>query len=224
MTATAPAALPLTWATKLIERLHLLYGTRFSQAWEGIDKAQLAVAWAEELAGFSGEELAVGLQACKVKPWPPTLPEFIVLCRPWLEAQAAYRVAVAGMQARRGGQLGQWPHPAIYWAAVEIGGHDMLNQSWQTLRSQWETAYSVQLGFGHWDEIPAPPPALPAPGGATVSRDQVDAGIRTMAAHAIEKPRDPKEWARKILANPKGRTATVVSVARRALEQRLEPA
>lgn len=96
MTTTAPTALPLPWATKLIECLHLLYGTRFSQAWEGIDKAQLAQAWAEELAGFTGEELATGLAACKSKPWPPTLPEFIVLCRPWLEPEAAFRAAVAG--------------------------------------------------------------------------------------------------------------------------------
>jgi hypothetical protein len=225
MTTTAPAALPLTWATKLIERLHLLYGTRFSQAWEGIDKAQLAQAWAEELAGFTGDELATGLAACKARPWPPTLPEFIVLCRPWLDHETAFRAAVAGMQARRTGQMGQWPHPAVFWAAVEIGSHDMLNQSWQTLRSRWAAALDVQMGRQAWDAIPAPAPMLTGPGSRPASREQIDASIQAMAtAAAREKPRDPKAWAKKILASRGGSTPTVLVMARRALEQPQEAA
>ncbi|WP_368641745.1 hypothetical protein ABRZ08_13070 [Castellaniella ginsengisoli] len=220
---TAPTPLPLTWATKLIERLHLLYGTRFSQAWEGIDKAQLAQAWAEELAGFTGDELAVGLAACKSRPWPPTLPEFIVLCRPWLDPETAFRIAVAGMQDRRSGKPGNWPHPALFWAAVEVGGYDMVLHSYQTLKSRWETAFSVHMGQGAWEDIPAPTPVLSGPSSQPASREQIDASVQEMAATAANsKPRDPKAWARKILANPKGRTQAIVEMAKRALEQHQE--
>lgn len=211
--------IPETWAARVIERLHLLYGSKFMQQWDGIDKATMVRAWAEQLAGFTGDEVSAGLAACGNRPFAPTLPEFKRLCRPWLEPEVAFRLAVTGMQSRRAGEIGAWPHPAVYWAAAEIGNHDMLNQAWQTLKSRWEAAYSIQLTRQSWDDVPVPAVALPAPGGTAATKEQADAGIQAMAAAAIEKPRDPKAWAKKILANPKGRSPTVVGMARRVLEQ-----
>lgn len=211
--------IPETWAARVIERLHLLYGAAFMRQWDGIDKAVMVHAWAEQLAGFTGDEVSAGLTACGNRPFAPTLPEFKRLCRPWLDPEVAFRLAVTGMQGRRAGEIGSWPHPAVYWAAVEIGNHDMLNQSWQTLKSRWEAAYSIQLACQSWDDVPAPAAALPAPGQTAATKEQADAGIKAMAAAAIEKPRDPKAWAKKILANPKGRSPTVVAMARRALEE-----
>lgn len=209
--------IPETWAARVIERLHLLYGSKFMQQWDGIDKATMVRAWAEQLAGFAGDDVSAGLAACGNRPFAPTLPEFKRLCRPWLEPEVAFRMAVTGMQSRRAGEIGAWPHPAVYWAAVEIGNHDMLNQSWQTLKSRWEAAYSIQLARQSWDEIQAPAAALPAPGRATATKEQADAGIKAMAAAAIEKPRDPKAWAKKILANPKAYASIAVTMAKRAL-------
>lgn len=213
-------ALPITWATKLIERLHMMYGAKFSQQWEGLDKVQMAQFWAEELAGFTGEEIRIGLQSCKSKPWPPTLPEFMQLCRPWLSPEVAHRIAVTGMQKRHAGEIGQWPHPAIYWAAVEVGTHDMLNQSWQTLKGRWSAAYDVQLAKRQWEPIPEPAKALPAPGKQSMSSGEVSKAIKKVAdSFTNSTKRDPKAWARKILDNPAGKSVAVIDMAKRALEE-----
>ena len=212
---TAPTPLPVAWATKLIERLHMLYGTKFSQAWEGIDKAQLALAWAEELAGVTGEEISVGLAACRARPWPPTLPEFIGLCRPWTDPETAFREAVLGMSERNGGAMGTWSHPAIFWAAVRVGAHDLLNSGWQAMRGRWEAALRDVLGQGSWKPIPEPVTALPAPGEAMPSRE--DAREFARQAKPAAKVRDHKAWARRVLDAPQGRSPTILSMARRAL-------
>lgn len=221
MTTNAPQVLPLTWATKLIERLHLLYGTRFSQAWEGIDKAQLAQAWAEELAGFTGEEIARGLQACRQRPFPPTLPEFLVLCRPPINPEVAFHEAVHCLGQRRRGERGDWTHPAIFHAAVAVGSHDMLHATYGQLRARWERALSDTLTRGTWDPIPDAQQALPAPRKTEAGDREAERAMHTLGAAGVidQDGRDHKAWARKLLANPKGRAPAVVSMARRALEQ-----
>lgn len=217
-------AFPVPWAVKLIDRLHALYGAKFLQQWEGIDKAALALAWAEELAGFTGEEIASGLAACKTRTWPPTLPEFIGLCRPWMDAETAFREAVAGMAERNGGGMGKWSHPAVYWAAVRIGAHDLLSNGWQAMRSRWEAALRDVMCQGKWHPVPAPALQLAAPGGNTTTKAEAQGfmaqikrrtGLDGSPGSTIA---DPKAWARKILANPAGRTPSIVDMARRAVE------
>jgi len=216
--------LPHAWAIKLIQRLVMTYGTRFWQAYEGITEAELAQHWAEELASFEGAEIAAGLSACKTRPWPPTLPEFMALCRPWMDAEVAFRQAVAGMTARRKGETGHWSHPAVYWTAVRVGTHDLLACGWQTMRNRWETAFNEVLAQGQWHGIPAPAVQLPAPGESTLTRDQAHslaAQVRQMTGQTpapASNVKDHKAWARRILANPKGRTITVVRMAQQALE------
>lgn len=211
------APIPLTWATKIIERMHLLYGAAFMRQWDGLDKAQMVQAWAQELSGFTGEEIAAGLNACRTRPYAPSLPEFMRLCRPWLEPETAFRAAVTGMQARSSGKSGEWPHPAVFWTAVEIGQYDMLNQSWQTLKGRWETAYSIHLGKGQWELVPDVSPALPAPPPA--SREDAEKAMRQMGAgEVLKQTKDHKAWARKILASPRGRPLVAIQMAQRALE------
>jgi len=215
--------LPPKWAAALIERMQALYGAQFSRQWESIKPERLPQIWAEELAGFSGQEIAAGLAACKTRQWPPTLPEFMALCRPWLDAEVAFREAVAGMSARRKGELGIWSHPAVYWTAVRVGTHDLLACGWQTMRTRWEAAFNETLAEGRWYPVPAPAQQLPAPGAATFTRDEADrlaAKVRQMTGETATPAagvKDHKAWARRILDNPKGRTPTVVNMARQAL-------
>lgn len=51
--------------------------------WRGIDPAQLKAVWAEKLGGFSDrpEIIKHALDSLDDKPWPPTLPEFVEICR-----------------------------------------------------------------------------------------------------------------------------------------------
>lgn len=200
-------AMPAAWAARLIERMQALYGAKFAQQWAGTQPARLAEIWAEELAGMSGDELVRGLEICRSKPWPPTLPEFIGFCRPSLDPETAFREAVSGVTERASGRMGTWSHPAVYWAAVRVGAHDLLSNGWQVLRNRWENALRDILTQGRWNQIPQPALQLAAPG-QTVTTDaeaqrflaqirrQVGLGLEPGAAIM-----DPKAWARRIVAS-----------------------
>lgn len=217
-------AIPVAWAVKLIERLHLLYGSKFLQQWEGVDKAKMAQMWAEEMAGYSGDEIARGIAACRSRPFPPTLPEFLLLCRPTLSPEAAYHEAVTGMSARMQGKPGEWSHPGIYWAAVRVTSHDLLNMGWQAIRGRWEAALRDVMSKGKWDAVPEPRLALVAPGANTTTRSDAKGFMeqikRITGASAMPGSRvtDPRIWAQRIIDDPAGRTVAVLDTAKRALE------
>lgn len=60
-----------------------LYGSKFSDLWRGSDLSTVRRMWAEKLAGFADIPKAIkeALDALDDKPFPPTLPEFLALCR-----------------------------------------------------------------------------------------------------------------------------------------------
>ena len=88
----AVSMLPDLWVDRLFGRLEGLYGAKFHDLWRGSDIENVKRTWAEKLGGFADrpEALKAALDACDDKPWPPTLPEFIGLCR-----DAAKRTGVA---------------------------------------------------------------------------------------------------------------------------------
>ena len=75
--------LPEAWIDRLFARLSSMYGTKLSDLWRGSDPHEVKAVWAEKLAGFYDMPDCIknALDACDDKPWPPTLPEFIALCR-----------------------------------------------------------------------------------------------------------------------------------------------
>ena len=75
--------LPANWITRIFERMEGLYGARFHDAWKGTNLDNVKLTWAEKLAGFAGKPEAIksALDALDDKPFPPTLPEFMLLCR-----------------------------------------------------------------------------------------------------------------------------------------------
>lgn len=89
MTTTPPlatsqqrsSALPEPWIERLFSRFEALYGAKFADAWKGCDLRNVKAVWAETLGACSREELSAGITACLTKDWPPTLPEFLKLCR-----------------------------------------------------------------------------------------------------------------------------------------------
>lgn len=135
--------------------------------WAGQDPNVVKEVWAEELAGFNRDELARGFEAAKKSKFPPTLPEFMSLCRPPLDYEAAYYEAVTQMRLRYDGDRNQsygadkWSHPAIYWAAASIGG-DIQVQPYQYMKSRWKSA--LDEAMHNKNPVPAYVPALPAPG------------------------------------------------------------
>jgi hypothetical protein len=76
-----PSALPEAWIERLFGRFEALYGAKVADAWKGCDLRNVKVVWAEALGSLSRDELSAGIAGCMTREWPPTLPEFVKLCR-----------------------------------------------------------------------------------------------------------------------------------------------
>ena len=181
--ATSPpksSALPEPWIERLFARFEAMYGARFADAWKGCSIAHVKAVWAEDLGGVSRDELAAGIAGCRSRDWPPTLPEFMKLCRPPIDHQAALLEAIEQMARRESGR-DRWSHPAIYWAAAKIGAYDRGRKTLRDLDAEWRKAFGDQMALGQWPEIPERLPALPAPG-QTHSREVGKETIQAMLA------------------------------------------
>ncbi|VEI25152.1 hypothetical protein [Bordetella bronchiseptica] len=208
----------------VVSELRLLYGSKFAQAWEGLTPREVKASWGEKLAGLTEAEARVGLVACLGRDWPPTLPEFIRLCRPWMDPEVAFHEAVAGMAARKRGEMGAWSHPAVFHAARSVGTHDLLNCGYSVMRSRWERAFRDELARGQWGPVPMPAPALPAPGATRATPEEAAEAMAKMGAGGVlaQGGRDPRRGWRRVLAemkDPKGRrySPAIVAMARNAL-------
>ena len=120
----------------LFSEFSYLYGARFVKMWEEVEPARMKTTWAEALAGFSVREVRQGLAACREKPWPPTLPEFLLMCRPKPDYEALFRKAQNQTYKRRYG-TDEWDSPLLFWAAYLMGTEDMVNLSWEKAKARW---------------------------------------------------------------------------------------
>lgn len=224
--STSTNPLPASWVEKLLHKMLLSYGKKFTDQWGATETDELVAHWANELAGYLPLEIARGIKALETKDWPPTLPEFKKLCRSPLDPIKAYYEAVAGVQARAAGEYGKWSHPAVYWAAMPLA-FDLGSMTFSQIKQRWEAALDEQMERGEWAEIPQAMLALAAPS-KTSSRQQAADMLRKLRATAVVKTgpdgRDPKLWAKTILERAargdKDLLAIQVSFAKEALEVR----
>ena len=151
------------WVKALFAKLSARYGTLFADRYAGVPQDVLIAEWGAELAGFTGEDIRRGLDGCRDLKFPPTLPEFLALCRPPIEPHSAFMEAMRNMRERDLGNNPAWSHPAIYWAAVEVTYYDMRQSTYSAIKARWERALSDQLRQRAWPPIPQALPALPAP-------------------------------------------------------------
>lgn len=75
--------LPETWIERIFSEMSVLYGSKFADLWAGADPKEIRAGWAKRLAGFEDHPKAIraALDSLDERPFPPTLPEFIALCR-----------------------------------------------------------------------------------------------------------------------------------------------
>lgn len=158
---SSTSRLPDGWTERLIDRLSAMYGQKFTDQWHGVDPAYLKSVWSEELASYSADEIKTGLIGCRSKVWPPTLPEFLMLCRPAIDHESAF-VEACNEIAKRSTNSDKWSHPAIYWAAVKFGSD--LNVKYELVKNRWSKALAGELEKGSWDQVPRRVDALCAPG------------------------------------------------------------
>lgn len=189
------------WIDRIFEVLHRRYGAKFVDLWRDLDPADLKLAWAEDLAGYTGEEIKRGLDGCRTRVFPPTLPEFLLLCRPLADARADWVEACEQMPIRlRGKGEDRWSRPEVYWAAVAVGNHDLQTLPWEQVRARWERALAVAKG----DAVPEYRAALPAPGKQTVPREEAVRRIGELAQRinrhfAAEVVRTGNQWAHELM-------------------------
>lgn len=190
-------SLPPEWIDRLFERLWAVYGTKFSDFWKGQELQSVKDMWAREMAGFTAEEIRAGLRAMRRSnpAWPPSLYEFLDLCRPPLDHEAAFYAAVKGCHARRLGEPGQWPNRAVYWAVQDVSPADVLGSTWPQIRARWITALEARLADGNLPPIPEPPKQLTMdkPAGKDAER------VRDLATRIAMEQRDARAWVQKIL-------------------------
>lgn len=174
--------LPREWVERLFARLAAMYGSRFADMWDCVDPEAAKETWAAGLAGYTGDELTRGLDACRARDWPPTMPEFARLCRPLPSYEAAFYEAVEQMRRRETGE-DAWSHPAVYWAAVAIGT-DLRSQSYSVIKGRWHQAMDRAMadvaGGVRPMSVPSSKPELPTPGQSTPSREFVRSRLDEM--------------------------------------------
>lgn len=152
-TSQQSRALPSAWIDRLFQRLGAYYGSRLAQLYVGQDMAEVRQAWAEGLAGLTGEELAQGLRGCLRKPWPPTMPEFRTLCLP--DPEVIFQQAQSNPRG----------NPLAYWTLHRFGYADAQRLTWEQARERWTRTMHELLEQGV-PPVPAQPTALaydPAP-------------------------------------------------------------
>lgn len=189
-----PEPLPMKVVERIFDWMIKRYGALFidMMSWsEETDYKDVKQAWAEDLAGFTQEELMRGLANCKrYCEMPPTLPKFMRLCRPPVEYEPMFYEAVRCM-ARRGTGLEKWPSKAVYWAAVKIGAFDLKNGSWATLQKRWVSALDEMLGNPELPEIPDRTDYLLPPVQRTIIRE---CGLKAYV-ESLQEAGSSKAWA-----------------------------
>lgn len=184
----------------MFHKMLLDYGKKFADQWAAADMDELIAHWARELAGYTGPEIKRGLAGLDSREWPPTLPEFKKMCRPPVNDMAAYYEALAGLEARGKGEIGEWSHPAIFWAASMLRV-DLMSQTHAQIKDRWTALLKSQMERGDWAEIPPARVLLPAPDVSPAAKAHATKMLSDLGASGIigRKGEDHKAWAKKIL-------------------------
>lgn len=223
--STSTEPLKMAWIEKLFDRMISLYGNKFLDMWRDIDLQGVKETWAQELGKLSRDEIARGANALSGQEWPPTLPQFISLCKVKINALSGYYEAINGLAARERGEIGEWSHPAIFWASVKVGAFDLKNQPYAAVRARWDAAFEEEMAKGQWAAIPEPMIALPAPGPKATKEVAERYIAETQVIKSESTAVDHKRWAKLIMERHKAGDKTLshiqISFAKEALSNAL---
>lgn len=91
------------WVDKLLDKLVAIYGSQKVQAmWAGANMDEVKRLWGAQLAQYRAESIALALQRLvdSGSEWPPTLPQFVTLCREAAQERATSRQALPAPPGR----------------------------------------------------------------------------------------------------------------------------
>lgn len=117
--------LPNSWIEKIFTYMSGLYGSKFSDLWRGSDLNTVKQLWAEKLGGFEPIPGAIkeALDALDGKPFPPTLPEFLELCRESARRQTAQKPMLEHKPTPEEIKRGQEAASKLYTALSQKNDH-----------------------------------------------------------------------------------------------------
>lgn len=226
---------------RLFSRMGRLYLTKWTHAFKGErDIRNWALEWSQEFVrhGIAPQMVLAAIERCVTEyvDWPPSCPQFIAMCRPALDYDQAFHDAVRQMHKR---QLSdpkdpeRWPHPAIYWAAVDFGQYDLRTVSYGQAAARWKRLLDKRLQ-SECPEVPIFMHQLAAParnsdGQAITGAEAKAAALAAMASMLVNKRPSREvaiERARATLARHEAGelvAAYLVSHAREALAKLATP-
>jgi hypothetical protein len=150
----AQPSVPIQWVERLFSRMQACYGNRFLDMFANANMDDVKVVWGQQMYLLTKDELCRGVAALMTRDWPPSLPEFVKLCKPAIDAEVAYYEALEQGLAREEGRSNTWSSPAIYWAWRTIGGFEFRSQSFAYLKHRWSKVLADEIAKGTWPPIP----------------------------------------------------------------------
>lgn len=131
------------WVSFAFAEMAAIYGAKLATQWPmGLTEAKRK--FIEALAGYRPSEVARGIKALEQTKWPPTLPEFLALCRTEIDYEQAFNEASRQMALRSTGR-DTWSHPAVYWAAIRYGYTEVQQHPWVIAKGRWTSLLSQAL-------------------------------------------------------------------------------
>lgn len=208
-------AIPEAVMKKFFLKMTNTYGVKFLDQWAGIPMRNVQMEWAEVMATLTQAELTTGWHKISTRDWPPTLPEFMKMCRPTLDPQVAYYEALEQGARRQRGEQEAWSSPAIFWAWAAIGAHDFNQLGYAVLKPRWERLLSAELAKPQQEPIPALAVSLPAPGQTRTSGKEARSMLQAFGMQLAQYGKAPAGrgtgWAQRIIE--RSQRGEVVAIA-----------
>lgn len=218
----AQPSVPIQWVEKLFSRMQACYGNRFLDMFANANMIEVKAVWGQQMYLLSNHELCRGVAALMTREWPPSLPEFIKLCKPPIDAEVAYYEALEQGLAREEGRPNTWTSPAIYWAWRTIGGFEFRSQSFAYLKSRWSKVLADEVAKGTWPPIPEMALQLGVDMKSTEmsarGAQELDKAIHRFQSKSTDPNIDHLCWARKIKDKLQRGESVPLTVEKMALE------
>lgn len=167
---------PMEW---LFGQLHGMFGNKLLDQFrsghivKGLDTGieNMKAVWADKIRGngLKFADVRRGLVGAERLKWPPSWGEFLDLCKPPINVDAALYEAIEQMRKRQHGK-DEWSNPAIFWAAAKVGEYDMISQTFSQLKPRFDAALK-RVQEGEIKPVPDRVPALAAPTASESTRE-----------------------------------------------------
>lgn len=95
-------ALPSEWVSRLFSRFQAIYGNKVATMWADADLNEVRAVWGDGLGHYDAVDIKRSLETMIVAypDYPPTLPQFVAMCR---DSMRARKQVVPAVTVRYGG-------------------------------------------------------------------------------------------------------------------------